>query len=588
MAGVSAHTCNVARVDIKYTVRFRYGLPSGSLPSPSPRARMPSDSLKSVSGDDKHADDVEAIAQVLDVDEEEQDIVEFEEKKDLKRGLQQRHIQMIALAGTIGTGLFLSSGKAIARGGPAGAFMGYAITGGLVSCAVLSIAELSALVPLSGSIVRHAEYFFDPALSFAQGWNSVYSNCIGLPAEMTAVAVIMQFWLTVNNAVWITVFGLLLFASNLCFIRIYGEMEFFFAMLKILLIVGLIIMGLVIDLGGVPGQERIGFRYWRDPGPFVQYLDIPGPLGQFAGFWTTLANAAYAYSGIDGIANAAAETKAPRRNIPKAARRIFWRILIFYILAILIVTMIVPSNNKNLLASTGDAAQSPFVIAANLAGIKVVPHIINAVVLTSAWSSGNSGMLNGSRVLYGIAREGHAPKVFLRCNRFGIPYVAVSFIGAFLALGYMTLDKSASTVFSWLQDLVSSAALVHWIVICVVYLRFYYGCKAQGIDRNDLPWKGPFQPYAAWIGASAFTLILLTQGYSVFIHGMWDTETFVSAYFNIPLILVLYFGFKIAKRTKLVPLDSMPIRDFMKIAQDNPEPPEKPLKGWHKLEILWS
>ncbi|KAI4527798.1 hypothetical protein K523DRAFT_319322 [Schizophyllum commune Tattone D] len=539
-------------------------------------------------GDEKQGHDVEAVAQVISAGNEEDDIVEFDEKKDLKRGLHQRHIQMIALAGTIGTGLFLGSGEAIVQGGPLGAFLGYLITGVLVSCAVISIAELSALVPLSGSIVRHAEYFFDPALSFAQGWNQVYSNCVGLPAEITATAVLVRFWTDVSNGVWITVFGILLLVSNLCLVRVYGELEFTFAMLKIMLIIGLIIMGLVIDLGGVDGQERIGFRYWNDPGPFVQYLDLPGALGRFAGFWTTLANAAYAYSGIESIASAAAETRSPRRNIPKAARRIFWRILIFYIVAILIVTMIVPSNNPNLLASTGDATQSPFVIAANLAGIKVVPHIINAVVLTSAWSSGNSGLLIGSRTLYGIAREGHAPKIFMRCNRWGIPYVAVVFIGMFISLGYMTLDSSAASVFGWFQDLVASAALVLWIVICMVYLRFYYGCKRQGIDRSELPWAAPFQPYAAWIGLVAFSIIILTQGYSVFIHGLWDTEKFFSAYFNIPLILVLYFGFKIIKRTKMVPLDEMPIRDFIRIAQENPEPPEKPLKGWHKLEILWS
>ncbi|KAL1744916.1 amino acid permease/ SLC12A domain-containing protein [Schizophyllum fasciatum] len=542
---------------------------------------------KSARGDEKGGDDVEAIAHV-DAVPNDMDIIEFEEKKDLRRGLHQRHIQMIALAGTIGTGLFLGLGKAIVRGGPLGALLGYLFTGILVSCVVISIAELSALVPLSGSIVRHAEYFFDPALSFAQGWNTVYTNCVALPAEMTAVAVLMQFWTTVNNAVWITLFGVLLLVSNLFLVRVYGELEFFFAMLKIMLIIGLIIMGLVIDLGGVAGQERIGFRYWNDPGPFVQYLDIPGPLGRFAGFWTTLANAAYAYSGIENIANAAAETRSPRRNIPKAARRIFWRILVFYVIAVLIVTMIVPSDNKNLLASTGDATESPFVIAANLAGIKVVPHIINAVVLTSAWSSGNSGLLTASRVLYGLAREGHAPRFFLHCNRFGIPYIAVTFVAVFIALGFMSLDSSASSVFGWFQDLVASAALVLWIAICLVYLRFYYGCKRQGIDRSELPWKGPFQPYAAWIGMISFAIILLTQGYSVFIHGLWDTETFFSAYFNIPLILVLYFGYKVIKRTKIVPLDRLPIRDFIRIAQANPEPPEKPLKGWHKLEILWS
>ncbi|KAJ3984621.1 amino acid permease/ SLC12A domain-containing protein [Lentinula detonsa] len=513
----------------------------------------------------------------------------FEEEKELRRGLQQRHIQMIALAGTIGTGLFLSSGRALAAAGPVGALLGYLFTGILVSGVVLSIAELSSLVPLTGSYVRHAEYFFDPALSFAIGWNTVYSCCVSIPAEVTAAAVLISFWTTaVSNGVWITIMGLLIIGTNMCFIRVYGELEFSFSMLKIMLIIGLIIMGLCIDLGGVPGQHRLGFQYWRNPGPFVQYLGLNGSLGHFLGFWTTFSNAAYAYSGIESIAAAAAETKSPRRNIPKAAKRIFIRVILFYVISILIVTMIVPSNSPFLLNGSGNASESPFVIAANLAGIKVVPHIVNAVVLTSAWSSGNSSMLGGSRTLYGLAREGHAPKFLLRTNRYGIPYICVSFISVFIALGYMTLQDSASIVFGWFQDLVSAAALVTWITICLVYLRFYYACKRQGIRRSELPWAAPFQPYAAWMGLLGFGLILLTGGFSVFIHGDWDTETFFSSYFNIPLIFLLYFGYKVIKKSKIVSLDEMPIRHYIDIANENPEPEEIPAKGLQKLNILWT
>ncbi|PMD44336.1 amino acid permease-like protein [Hyaloscypha variabilis F] len=511
-----------------------------------------------------------------------------------RRGLQQRHIQMIALAGTIGTGLFLGSGKAIARGGPLGALLGYSFVGVLVTGVVLSIAELSALLPLSGAIIRHAEHFVDPALSFAQGWNVVYSGMVSLPAELTAAAVIVQFWSTINSAIWITVFGILLIGSNLLFVRVYGEMEFTFASLKIMLIIGLNIMALIIVCGGGPDHHAYGFQYWRNPGPFVEYLGIKGDLGHFLGFWSSFGNAIYAYSGIENISIAAAETQSPRRNIPIAARRIFWRVCIFYILSIFMVGLIVPSNDPNLLHSTGNAAQSPFVIAAKRAGIKVVPSIINFVVLTSAWSAGNSVLLGSSRTLYGkswetgMAREGHAPKIFLRTSRMGIPYVAVTFISMFIAFGYMTLSDGASVVFGWLQDLVSVAALIGWMVICTVYLRFYYGCKVQGIDRYELPWKAPFQPYAAWLSLVSFALLLLTGGYTVFIRGNWDNETFVSSYINIPIFIILYFGYKFIKKTKIIPLAEIPIRHFIAIANANPEAPAKPVVGWRRFNILWS
>ena len=166
----------------------------------------------------------------------------FEELAHAKQGLNQRHIQMIALAGTIGTGLFLATGKALANGGPLGILLSYTIMGVLICGVVFSVAELSALVPLSGGIIRHAEWFVDPALSFAQGWNSVYANSILLPAEMVACAVIIDFWSHINHAVWITVLGGLLIFSNMLLISVYGELEFIFAVLKIMLIIGVNIM----------------------------------------------------------------------------------------------------------------------------------------------------------------------------------------------------------------------------------------------------------------------------------------------------------------------------------------------------------
>lgn len=185
---------------------------------------------------------IDAITSVHDEETPSKVSHAFAELAHSKRGLKQRHIQMIALAGTIGTGLFLATGQALARGGPLGILIAYLIMGMLICFVVMSIAELSALVPLSGGIIRHAEYFADPALSFAQGWNSVYANSILLPAEMVACAVIIDFWSHINHAVWITVLGGLLIFANTLLISVYGELEFMFAIIKILLIVGINIL----------------------------------------------------------------------------------------------------------------------------------------------------------------------------------------------------------------------------------------------------------------------------------------------------------------------------------------------------------
>lgn len=321
---------------------------------------------------------------------------------------------------------------------------------------------------------------------------------VSLPAELVAAAILVDFWSSINNAVWITIFGLLLIASNSILVRIYGELEFFFASLKILLIVGVNIMALVIVCGGGPDHHTYGFQYWRRPGPLVQYLGIEGSTGRFlgefffarengvgsnyviywlptncfslslslsTGFWTVFNNAVYAYSGIENVSLPASETSNPRRNIPIAAKRIFWRVGIFYMLSIFMVGLVVPSTDENLLNSSGTAAASPFVIAASRAGIKIVPSIINAVVLTSAWSSGNSGLLNSSRTLYGLAQEGRAFKIFKRTNRLGIPYVAVGFMSLFICLGYMTLVRNSFIFIFILVD-------IYILTLSVVTKRF--------------------------------------------------------------------------------------------------------------------
>ena len=199
---------------------------------------------------------------------------------------------MIALAGAIGTGLFLSSGKAIRRAGPAGVLIGYSGVGVLVCSVTLCLAELSALAPVSGAFVRQSEMFVDRALSFAVGWSTFYGSAVAVPSEWTAVAVVMTYWTDLNAGVWIAIcigmsvvslpanpaltLAVITFATNMFFVRIFGEVELACAMLKIMLIIGLIIFGLIYDLGGVNGQERIGFRYWRDPGAFGQGYEYVG------------------------------------------------------------------------------------------------------------------------------------------------------------------------------------------------------------------------------------------------------------------------------------------------------------------------
>ncbi|KAG8168467.1 hypothetical protein KVR01_001216 [Diaporthe batatas] len=499
------------------------------------------------------------------VDDHGGDLVTAAELHDLKRGLTERHLSMLGIAGAIGTGLFLSLGGAIQTGGPLGALLGYAMVGGVVCSVQFALGEVTALLPVTGSFVRHAGFLVDPALEFAIGWNLVYGNLLSIPSEITAICVLFQFWTDINSALWIVIFILLTVVVGVAFVRIFGEVEFFFAVLKILLVVFLIILGLVIDLGGIPGTPRIGFKYWKDPGPFVEYIGTGG-WGKFLGFWGVMTSAVFSFAGVESIAMAAAETHNPRRAIPRACRQVFARVLLFYMLAVLVVGMLVPSNDPRLGDESGTAAQSPFVIAASAAGIRAIPSVVNAIVITSAWSASNQSLMAGTRVLYGLALKGQAPKIFLRTTAWGTPYMCVALFTAFMFLSFLTLSNNAMTVFWWLVDLTAAGVLVSWCTILLNHLRLKLAMKKQGIPVARLPWHNSWTFYSSSISLCLCVVILLTNGFSCFTKGNWDPETFVSSYLDIPLVISAFLIWKFYKKTKLYSLDEIPIADALRQA----------------------
>ncbi|RMZ91054.1 hypothetical protein DV736_g1692, partial [Chaetothyriales sp. CBS 134916] len=514
------------------------------------------------------------------------DFVTNREEEHLSRALSQRHISLIAIAGAIGTGLFLGLGGSIQTAGPLGALLGYA-TVGLIVCAVqFALGEVTALLPVTGSFVRHAEFLVDPALGFAVGWNIVYGNLLSIPTEITAICVLFQFWTNINSSLWIMIFIALTFAIGISFIGIYGEIEFYFALLKIVFIIFLILLGLVIDLGGVPGTPRIGFRYWRDPGPFVEYIGS-GAWGNFLGYWAVMTAAVFSFAGVESIAMAAAETKNPRIAIPKACKRVFARVFIFYILAVLIVGMLVSSDDSRLNDESGTAVQSPFVIAASAAGLRVIPSLVNAIVITSAWSASNQALLAGTRVLYSLALKNQAPKIFLRTTPWGVPYMCVLLNTAFMFLAFMSLSEGALNVFWWLVDLTACGVMISWIVVLTNHWRLLAAMKKQGLPLSRLPWHSKWTEWSTPAALGFVILILFTGGYSVFTNGSWDTATFISSYLDIPLVLAAFSLWKIIKRTRWVKLDEIPLIEALDRADQDPGV-EKPIPTWRNIVgFLW-
>jgi len=471
---------------------------------------------------------------------------------ELQRGLKNRHAQMISIGGVIGTGLFLGTAKSLAAGGPLGLLLGYLIVSSACVAVMLCLGELTTLLPVPGGQVTLAGRFVDPAMAFAMGWNYWYSWVITLPAELSAAAVLINYWDSkINNAVWITITGIVVITINFLGTRAFGECEFWFASIKVITIIGLIILGLVIDLGGAPTHDRLGFRYWHNPGPLVQYEDISGSLGRFAGVWSVLIGAAYAFLGTEILGMTAAETHNPTKNIPKAIRGVWIRILLFYILGVFILGLICPSNDPRLVTDTGNAASSAWVVAIQRAGIKALPHIANACFLTSAWSAGSSDLYTSSRALYGLAKTGQAPKIFSRTNSKGTPIYALAICAALACLSYMAVSESSNTVFNWFSNMSAVSGMFNWLGICVTGIRFRHGLKAQGINPENLPWHSKLMPYAAWWGLIWTIVIILFANWSVFLKGNWDAASFVTNYLPIPVFFGLYFGYKFWKKTKL-------------------------------------
>ncbi|KAI1908298.1 hypothetical protein LOZ12_003984 [Ophidiomyces ophidiicola] len=473
----------------------------------------------------------------------------------VSRGLKSRHIQFIALGGTIGTGLFLGIGRALTQGGPLSILLGYTMTGFAIFGMMMSLGEMATWLPLPGAIPQFCTRYVDPAMGFAVGWNNWYQCSITLCVEIAAASVIIQFWngaVHINVAAWISLLIVLVLCLNVFAVAVYGEAEFIFASIKIVTIVGLLLLALIIDLGGVDGDRR-GFRYWKNPGAMNVYKG-EGAKGRFLGWFSTLVNAAFSFGGVEMVACAAGEAANPRRNIPKAVRRVFWRILFFYVLGSLAIGVLVPFNDERLLdAQEKDApggAASPWVIAIYRAGIPALPSIINAVILTSASSSANAFLYTGSRYLYALAQSGHAPRFLLQCTKSGVPIYCVLITASISLITYLSCTAGSNVVFIWFQNLTTIASLFTWCSICVAYIKFHAALKAQGVDRNTLIFKTPFQPYTAWVSLIYFSIIIVFNGFYAFIP--FSARSFITAYIGIPIFFGLYIFWKIFKRTPCV------------------------------------
>ncbi|KAI0603291.1 amino acid permease [Biscogniauxia sp. FL1348] len=459
----------------------------------------------------------------------------------LKTDLKGRHMQMIAIGGAIGAGLFIGSGSALYKGGPAALIIGYLIVGIMLLFTMQALAELAVMYPVNGAFYTYVVRFVDPSWGFAMGWDYAIAWLTVLPFELIAASITIQFWRTdISVAVWVTVFLVVLCIIQIFGVRGYGEVEFILSMIKIAACTGFIILGIVINCGGVGDQGYLGAKYWHDPGAFQH---------GFNGFAGVFVVAAFAFGGTELVGLAAAESSNPRRAIPMAAKQVFFRIFFFYIVNLFILGLILPSTDTRLTHASGANSQySPFVLAIQDAGIQVLPSIFNAVITISVISVANSCTFGSTRTMQAMAERGMAPKILAYVDKAGRPMWCILIQLAFGLLGYIGVAEDGLTAFDWLLALSGLSYFFVWGSCCLAHIRFRLAWTRQGRSMKEIPYKTPLGIWGSAIGLFLNCLCLVATFYNALYptpDATPNAEDFFMSYLAAPIVLLLYLFWKV-------------------------------------------
>ncbi|HBL8305292.1 TPA: amino acid permease [Listeria monocytogenes] len=472
---------------------------------------------------------------------------------EIRRDLKTRHLSMIAIGGSIGTGLFLASGNAIHTAGPGGALVAYVAIGIMVYFLMTSLGEMATYMPVSGSFSTYASRFVDPAFGFALGWNYWFNWAITLAVDISTAAIIVQFWLPNTPAwLWSAIFLILIFGLNALSVKAYGESEYWFSIIKVATVIIFLIVG-VLTIVGILGGEVIGFSNFTAG-------DAPFKGGFFAILGTFLI-AGFSFQGTEMVGIASGESATPETSVPKAIKQVFWRILLFYIFAIFIIGMIIPYTNPNLLsAEATDVAISPFTLVFEKAGLAFAASVMNAVILTSVLSAGNSGLYASTRMLWAMARDKKAPKFLGKVNRRGIPMAALivtTIVGAMTFI--TTLTENGTVIYTWLLSASGLTGFIAWVGIAISHYRFRKAFIKQGHDLSELKYKAKFFPFGPILALILCILVIVGQDYAAFLkpeftNPAWWQKIGIS-YIGLPIFLVFWLSFKFTNKTKVIPLE---------------------------------
>ncbi|MGB4825253.1 MAG: amino acid permease [Leuconostoc mesenteroides] len=476
-----------------------------------------------------------------------------EHKGHIQRNLKTRHVSMIALGGSIGTGLFVASGATVAQAGPLGAIVAYLAIGVMVYFLMTSLGEMATYSPTSGSFSDYAGKYVDPALGFAMGWNYWFNWAITLAVDIVAVGLVAESWFP-NTPGWIfsAIALLLIFLINIFSVGTFGEAEFWLSMIKVVTIIAFLIVGLATIFGVIHSDINV-----------MKNLSVGnhGFVGGPQAILSVFVVAGFSFQGTELIGITAGEAEDPDKSVPKAINQVFWRILLFYILAIFVISALVYYKDPRLLSSsTQNIAVSPFTIVFKNAGIAFAASLMNAVILTSIVSSANSGSYASTRMLYAMARKGDAPKIFAKLSTRGVPVAALVLTTAIGLLAFIANTKGGSVAYTWLVNASGLTGFIAWVGIAISHYRFRRAYVAQGKSLSDLKYKAKWFPFGPLFALVISIGVIIGQDPDSFAHLNWE-KIFVT-YLSVPLFVILYFWYKVSHKTKLIALKDVDLKQY--------------------------
>lgn len=474
------------------------------------------------------------------------------EDNNMKRGLNSRHISMIAIGGAIGTGLFVATGSVVAQAGPGGAILAYLLIGIMLYFLMSSIGELATFYPVSGSFSSYATRFVDPSLGFTMGWLYYIMWALVSSVDVMVASNVLYYWdifKFFSPLTWSLIFITIVFLLNIFTVKAFGETEFWLSLVKVVTIIIFIIVGFLM-IFGILGSHTYGFEnYTKGEAPFV---------GGLSGFLGVLLVAGFSVGGTEVVAVTAGESDNPEKTMPKAVKQVFWRILLFYVLSIGVIVAIIPYTDPLLLNENESVTQSPFTIVFDRIGVAFAASVINAVILTSLLSATNSGVYTTSRMLFSLSDEKQAPKFLSKLNeKSKLPLRALVTTYILIVAIIIIANFYSNAVFS-LLNIIGSLVIIVWAASSWAQVRLRKAIKRQGQDINQLlPYKSPLYPLGPILVFA--TLIFLYFGNSI--GDLFDGN--IGKFFvNILPIIILgliFLAHKLIRKTKFVKLNDMDI-----------------------------